>query len=161
MNLTYDEKPFDHCTLTNTKAWFELAVPEPELKNFNAQLGTHCEEVAEMLATLDGTDRLTTELVVNAHSAMSTLATYLKENSSYRVVLVQPSIDFLDALCDQIVTATGVAHMSGHDIIGAMNEVNNSNFSKFEDGQPLFDANRKIIKGSAYRKPNLEPYLKK
>ena len=42
-----------------------------------------------------------------------------------------------------------------------MDEVNDSNFSKFEDGQPIFDANRKIIKGSGYRKPNLEPFLKK
>ena len=46
----------------------------------------------------------------------------------------------LDALCDQIVTAIGVAHMSGMDIQGALQEVANSNDSKFEERQELFQA---------------------
>lgn len=152
-----------NCTLSKTKEWFEKAVPNPELKNFNSQLGCHFEEVAEMLNPIQGVDSLTSELLISAEDAMSALAIHIKNNSGKRIVFIESEneLAFLDALCDQIVTATGVAHMSGHDIIGAMNEVNDSNFSKFEDGQPLFDANRKIIKGFGYRKPNLEPFLKK
>ena len=65
----------------------------------------------------------------------------------------------LDSLADQLVTGVGVAHMLRMDIIGALNEVNLSNFSKFVDGIPQFDANRKIIKGPDYFKPNLELFL--
>lgn len=153
----------NNCTLSKTKDWFEKAVPNPELKNFNAQLGTHCEEVAEMLRPIGGIDYATNELLLAAEDAMSSLAMHIKNNSFKPVVVIAPEdeLEFLDALCDQIVTATGVAHMQGHDIIGAMNEINDSNFSKFEGGKPLFDANRKIIKGKYYRKANLEPFLKK
>ena len=150
-------------TLSKTKEWFEKAVPNPELKNFNSQLGCHLEEVREMLQTLSSVDRQTTGLLLGALWAVAALGEHLKTNSSQHLLNIchGSDEDFLDALCDQIVTATGVAHMQGHDIIGAMDEVNDSNFSKFEDGQPLFDANRKIIKGKHYRKANLEPFLKK
>jgi predicted HAD superfamily Cof-like phosphohydrolase len=151
----------NNCTLSKTKEWFEKAVSDPELKNFNAQLGTHCEEVEEMLQAIKGGNPTVTGLLNTARDAMYDLGWYLKDNSSEQLVSIPNGIDFLDALCDQIVTATGVAHMHGDDIVGAMDEVNDSNFSKFEDGQPIFDANRKIIKGSGYRKPNLEPFLKK
>lgn len=151
------------CTLSRTKEWFEKAVPNPELKNFNSQLGCHFEEVQELLGPLQGSDEYTNGLLVAAESAIARLSTHLKNSSSTVLVFIAPEdqVEFLDALCDQIVTATGIAHMSGHNIVGAMNEVNGSNFSKFEDGQPLFDTNRKIIKGPGYRKPNLQPFLKK
>lgn len=150
------------CVLSTTKEWFEKAIPESALKNFNAQVGCHCEEVAEMLYVMNGADDYTNDLIVKATLAMDSLATHLKENSTRYLIVIEPNeeIGFLDSLCDQIVTATGVAHMQSYDIVGAMNEVNDSNFSKFVDGQPVFDANRKIIKGVGYRKPNLEPFLK-
>jgi hypothetical protein len=153
----------NNCTLSKTKEWFEKAVPNPVLKNFNSQLGCHFEEVAEMLNPIQGVDSLTSELLISAEDAMSALASHIKNNSGKRIVFIESEneLEFLDAICDQIVTGTGVAHMSGQDIIGAMTEVNDSNFSKFEDGLPLFDANRKIIKGKHYRKANLEPFLKK
>ena len=67
--------------------------------------------------------------------------------------------ELLDALCDQIVTAVGVAHMFGLDIEGALAEVNRSNWSKFVDGKPTFDANGKIAKPATYSKPDLTPFL--
>jgi predicted HAD superfamily Cof-like phosphohydrolase len=71
----------------------------------------------------------------------------------------QSKIELLDSLADQIVTAIGVAHMFGFDISGALAEVNRSNFSKFEDGKPVFDANGKITKGKNYTPPELTPYI--
>ena len=68
---------------------------------------------------------------------------------------------YLDALADGIVTATGMAHMAGMDIVGALGEVNRSNWSKFEDGKPVFNENGKIAKGKDYSKPELKPYLHK
>lgn len=150
-------------TLSKTKEWFEKAVPNPELKNFNAQLGTHIEEFCEMLECLNGMDMTTVSLIKTTLERANLLSWHLKHRSALHLVNIHQDmkLEFLDALGDQIVTAVGVAHMSGYDIVGAMNEVNDSNFSKFEDGQPLFDANRKIIKGRHYRKANLEPFLKK
>lgn len=70
-------------------------------------------------------------------------------------------IELLDALCDQIVTAIGVAHMFGFDIQGALQEVANSNDSKFEDGKPVFNEHGKIAKGKNYFKPELAKFIKK
>jgi predicted HAD superfamily Cof-like phosphohydrolase len=149
-------------TLKRTKEWFELAVPEPELKNFNNQLGCHMEEVAEMLECLGGETSHTNYILSNAYYALRTLSQHLKDNSAFKLVKVSEGDEelFLDALCDQTVTATGVAHMMGHDFIGAMTEVNRSNFSKFVDGKPVFNTNSKIIKGNDYFEPDLKPFLK-
>ena len=70
-------------------------------------------------------------------------------------------IELLDALCDQIVTAIGVAHMFGFDIKNALAEVNKSNWSKFENGKPVFYKNGKIKKGKYYKEPELEMFINK
>ena len=68
-------------------------------------------------------------------------------------------IVLLNALCDQIVTAVGTAHMLGMDIHGALAEVAASNDSKFgEDGHPIFNQEQKIVKGPNYRAPDLSRY---
>lgn len=92
------------------------------------------------------------------------LAMEYKEAHEHLVsyISLEPTInkvELLDSLADQIVTAVGVAHMMGFDILGALEEVNRSNFSKFEDGKPVFDANGKITKGKDYVKPNLEHFV--
>jgi predicted HAD superfamily Cof-like phosphohydrolase len=149
-------------TLKRTKEWFELAVPEPELKNFNSQLGCHFEEVGEMLSAIHGNTYVAQFLIGTAKAAIENLSRHIKENSNEAQVAIAKhnQANFLDALCDQTVTATGVAHMMGHDFIGAMSEVNRSNFSKFVDGKPVFNTNAKIIKGKDYTEPNLKPFLK-
>ena len=68
-------------------------------------------------------------------------------------------IELLDSLCDQIVTAIGVAHMLGMDIENALAEVNRSNHSKFEDGKPVFNAQGKISKGVNYTPPKLGKFI--
>ena len=138
-------------TIPCIKQWFQLAVPEPTDKNRAVQLGCHFEEVAEMLAAIG-------ETVIAERLAL--IATQYKKDSE--VEINEPGLDrteLLDALCDQIVTAVGVAHMFGLDIEGALVEVTRSNYSKFVDGKPTFDANGKIAKPTTYSKPNLEQFV--
>lgn len=145
-------------TLQDTANWFEAAVPTPTAKNISTQLGVHVEEVNEMLTAFEILDdEVGAVLLMHARMSMMHLANFLKAENP--VVSLEHNVDFLDSLCDQIVTATGVAHMFDMDIVGAMNEVNASNFSKFINGIPQFDSNLKITKGPDYFKPNLEPFV--
>ena len=73
--------------------------------------------------------------------------------------LIAAAPELLDALADGIVTAAGLAYMQGMDIDGALAEVNRSNFSKFENGHPVFLNGGKIGKGRHYTPPELEPFL--
>ena len=54
----------------------------------------------------------------------------------------------------------GVAQGHGWDIMGALAEANRSNWSKFVDGCPVFDANGKIAKPASYSPPELSPFVK-
>ena len=147
-------------TVSEIKAWFQKAVPAPSDKNRAVQLGCHFEEVGEMLRAmgLNGMD----------YSELAALASELKDSGKDAASLqllsdeVFPMIDkteLLDALCDQIVTAVGVAHMFGMNIEGALTEVNRSNWSKFVNEAPVFAENGKIAKGPDYTPPDLTEFL--
>ena len=139
-------------SLEKTKQWFEQAIPEPTIEQATIQLGCHMEEFNEMMDSI-GYSCITEEMEVVADS--------FKMSYSHQVGAVE-SCDkeaLLDAIVDQIVTAVGVGHMMGMDVLGALEEVNRSNFSKFEDGKPVFDDNGKITKGKDYVKPNLEKFV--
>lgn len=111
-----------------------------------------------MTASLKGMNRMTQALLTQALIATHALALHLKASDG--VVMVEDRIEFLDGLGDQIVTAAGTAHMAGMDIVGALGEINRSNFSKLdENGQPILDENKKFIKGPNYFKPNLKPFV--
>lgn len=143
--------------LTETSRWFQEAVPSPNSKNIHTQLGVHFEEVAEMIAELKSAD-LTTKMLLNmALNSVSTLAGHLKTQDN--VLGIPDRLAFLDALCDQIVTAVGCAHVTDTDILNGMAEVNRSNFSKFVNGHPLFNENMKVMKGPNYTKPDLSPFI--
>lgn len=146
--------------INEIKKWFELAIPKPTKDNQRVQLGVHLEECSEMLETITESsyeDRY--RIKVDAATAtVSSLATTMKKNSDFALE-IRNRKELLDSLCDQIVTAIGVGHMYGFDIIGALQEVNASNFSKFVDSKPLFDENGKIKKSSFYTPPNLTPFL--
>ncbi|QIG76579.1 putative NTP pyrophosphohydrolase protein [Rhizobium phage RHph_I1_6] len=140
-------------TLKRTLLWFEIAIPNPEPKNVSTQVGVHFEEVAEMLATLDSKDLETHQAMLTAEAALKHLSKLLKERGS---LLVDDRYEFADSIGDQLVTAVGSAYMFGMNPVGILDEVNRSNFSKFDrNGNPIFDDNRKIIKGSDYTKPDL------
>ncbi|HET8688882.1 MAG TPA: nucleoside triphosphate pyrophosphohydrolase family protein [Methanosarcina sp.] len=130
--------------------WFKRAVPNPTPKNQAVQLGCHYEEVAEMATALQDhalADQLTQ------------WATSYKKHGASMLDPLEDKQELLDALCDQIVTAVGLAHMYGLNIVGALEEVNRSNWSKFVDGNPLFDENGKIKKGPSYSPPDLSKFV--
>lgn len=135
--------------------WFKEAKPKPTAKDVAVQIGCHFEEVSEMCEALymDETD---TVLQEEADWFKSRKAT----NDTIQMVQDFNKQELLDSLCDQVVTAIGVGYMMGFDIIGALNEVNNSNWSKFENGKAIFDENGKIKKGVNYFKPNLLKFIK-
>lgn len=142
-------------TIAKTKEWFELAVSLPTQKGFNVQLGCHLEEVVEMLENLEFSDAS----AVVARQTVKALADRLK--AGHCTARIIDPVEHLDALADQIVTAVGCAHMARMDIIGALDEVNRSNFSKFEDGKPVFNDQGKIKKGRDYSEPELARFVLK
>lgn len=141
----------DH--ISDIKGWFELAVPTPTDKNRAVQIGCHFEEVTEMAEAIGAET-----LAQSAHITAEIYKVDLTEGIPVSAMHFNRQ-DLLDALCDQIVTAVGVAHMFGMDIEGALTEVTRSNYSKFVDGKPVFDANGKIAKPPSYSKPNLEQFV--
>lgn len=144
--------------LQDALTWANIARPEVTAKQRQTALGVHFEEVSEMIATLQGRDRLTQSLLTSALVALHGLALHLK-TSQPEAALVINHIEHVDALADQIVTAVGVAQAFGYDIVGAVDEVNASNFSKFVDGKAVFDANMKIVKGPNYRPAALAQFV--
>lgn len=128
-------------------------------KNQQSQLGVHFEEVAEMLATLNSTNTKTAELVSRAHSALCNLATHLK-NEPEGLLKIRDRLEFLDSVCDQLVTATLSAVLFDMDPVGGLNEVNRSNYSKLVDGvMQKAVVTQKWIKGPSYTPPDLTPFI--
>lgn len=143
--------------ITQTQKWFEVAVPNPTSKNISTQIGCHLEEVEEMLQTIYPNGSYDAELLQRAQDALTNLANHMKRNDdAYRI---DASTNLLDSLADQIVTATGVGTFLGMNVPGALAEVNRSNYSKFEDGEPVFNENKKVMKGKDYTPPDLTPYI--
>lgn len=138
------------------KEWFKAAKPKPTVKDALVQIGCHYEEVAEMSAVLqDDTEyQLTGAALEYQMYSSGYLGAALEELSA------DARVELLDALCDQIVTAVGVAYMMGMDIEGALAEVNRSNWSKFKGGVvPVFNEHGKIVKGAEYTPPELSDYI--
>ena len=137
------------------KEWFKAAKPNPSTADVCVQIGCHYEEVSEMSGVLyDNVE----------HALKATALKYQMRYSKYVGALKELSADerveLLDALCDQIVTAVGVAYMMGMDIEGALAEVNRSNWSKFKGGVvPVFNEHGKIVKGAEYTPPELSDYI--
>jgi predicted HAD superfamily Cof-like phosphohydrolase len=140
--------------LQKTVEWFQKAVPNPDERNFHVQLGCHLEELAEMLESLEGvtfSDRHRLKILVSHITEMSDSL-----KGMLTTVQVHDRKEFLDALADQVVTACGLAYMKCMDLPTALERVNRSNFSKFDNnGKPVFDANGKIVKSELYQKPDL------
>lgn len=143
--------------LEETYRWFTKAVPVPTTTNIRVQLGVHLEEVEEMLQELHTSDYTTMVLLETTRKNLYDLSKHLKEVETSLVFPDRKAT--LDAICDQLVTGTGFAYMLGMDPVGGLSEVNESNWSKFVDGEPQFDLNNKIKKGPDYRKPDLSPFV--
>ena len=144
------------CTLANTEAWFRKVVPNPTSKNISTQIGCHLEEIAEMLETISSVNKDDAKIIASLNDAIVYVANRVKQNGG---IVVKDRIGLLDSLADQIVTATGVGTFLGMNVPGALAEVNRSNYSKFEDGEPVFNENKKVMKGKDYTPPDLTPYI--
>lgn len=136
--------------------WFKQAKPTPTNEDLCVQIGCHFEEVAEFA------EALSPEL---KHCSLVQLADMFKNKDEPVMALVndlnrEDRIKMLDALGDQSVTGTGVATFMGADFEGALEEINRSNYSKFDaDGKPIFNEQGKIMKGENYTKPELEQFV--
>lgn len=143
--------------IKDIKNWFEIAIPEPTIEQACVQIGCHYEEVAEMMnATGDSHESCSTIDLSTSYKCC--YAHYL---DCIEALDCEDKVELLDSLADQIVTAIGVAHMLGMDIEGALEEVNRSNHSKFEDGKPVFNEQGKIAKGKHYTAPQLAQFIGK
>lgn len=147
--------------------WFKTAKPMPVDKNITTQMGAHFEEVNEMVVALSNSiveaDLETEKADLHnklkaAQNALYELSQALYKDSGFKF----PNgtrVELLDSLADQVVTATGVAYFHKFKWDEALTEVNQSNYSKFENGKPVLNEDGKIMKGKDYFKPNLEKYV--
>lgn len=141
-------------TLKKIEQWHQKARTTPDAAAFNVQLGCHLEEVAEMLYELDGTSSDSDSLVEEVIFWVTKLSSRLKQGKE--IVLIKDRKAFLDSLSDQVVTAIGVGHCAGMQTAEACERVNDSNWSKFVDGEPVFNEAGKVAKGPGYCRPDLE-----
>lgn len=139
--------------------WFKDAKPNPTIEDVATQYGCHLEEFAEGLQATGDYDE---------QSVVSKCASNYKEREEYYISDLHSTlnrenckVELLDAFCDQIVTAVGVAQYMGFDIVGALNEVIASNDSKrMPDGSFPLDENGKITKESPnFFKPDLSKFI--
>ena len=142
--------------LAGAVAWIRKALPEPTEKDLSTQVGVHIEEFAEFLKQLELEEPNMNEHFKAICENVHELAIDIKVKGG---VVIKDRVQLLGALCDNIQTAASVAHCAELDLVNGMNEVVDSNFSKFLNGMPLFDQNRKVIKGPDYFKPVLTDYV--
>lgn len=141
-----------------TVDFFEAAIPEPTSKNLHTQIGVHFEEVAEMMEAMKPKTQDTQFILAMGIQALKALSMYFKANDG--IITIENREEFLDGIGDQIVTAVGIGYMAKMNVPGGYAEINRSNLSKFDNnGDPLLDENKKIIKGPNYFKPNLKPFV--
>lgn len=128
-------------------------------KNISTQIGCHLEEVSEMLDELVATNNEHAAVLYKAYDGIKSLADLMKTDHMAVFPANSNRLAILDALADQIVTATGVGVFLGMNVPGALAEVNRSNYSKFENGEPIFNENKKVMKGKYYTPPDLTPFI--
>lgn len=139
-------------TNTSINHWFTTAKPNPNAHDICVQLGAMCEEMAELLRALGVRNNELEAMSAKLYNA-NTLDDVLTQK-------IDP-VELLDAMCDVQVTMQGVANYLGLDYQGALAEVNRSNWSKFENQKPVYNAHGKIAKGKDYTPPNLKPFTNK
>ena len=142
-------------SITDIRNWFKAAKPEPTAKDALVQQGCHFEEVIEHLTSIG----IEVEGLCDLSNDLKSNTSLQTDDAIAHYMDTIDRIELLDALCDQIVTATGVAYMMGFDIEGALKEVIRSNNSKMVDGKFEFDANGKIQKPDSYSEPDLTPFI--
>ena len=138
--------------LADTLKWFELAVPEPTIENICVQFGCDLEEQSEILRACN-LPALAEEVESYANDFKA------KRTWCMNAINCIDKNELLDGLIDRQVTGLGLGYMLKMNMIAAASEVNRSNFSKFENGKPVFDDNGKIKKGANYTPPQLGEFI--
>lgn len=140
--------------IENIVRWFDRADPQPTAAKLNTQIGVHLEECGEFLASLHGVGNRSQQMLLDLREAINSYASALKSGTASVVVADRTAC--LDAIADQIVTATGVGTYANLNVELALSRVVASNWSKFDqNGNPIFMANGKIAKGPDYTPPDL------
>jgi hypothetical protein len=137
--------------------WHERARPDPQPVHLNIQTGCHFEEIMEQVAVMTGDDEHSNMLLDRLHTALTVVSLGLKHGTIKYHIAPENRKEYLDSLCDQIVTGVGVSHCAKMNVVEGVRRVNQSNFSKFgNDGKPIFNEHGKIVKGPNYKPPQLE-----
>lgn len=143
-------------SIESINLWHSRARPTPDAAQFNVQLGCHLEEIVEMLEALHFTHHTFGTSAGGDMPLLTLLSEMSDEMKAGRLVAtVVDRKEFLDAIADQVVTGVGAAYCAGMDAPEAVRRVDSSNWSKFVDGQPVFDENGKITKGPYYKPVDL------
>lgn len=145
-------------TLESIKGWFKVAKPNPTEKDKATQIGAHFKEVSEMMWALS-CNNIANKIYEVSEEFYACNAIDKDIDGKFIELPKNWEIDLFYSLCYQIITAIGVGYMMGFDMVGALDEVNKSNWSKFKDGAPVFDENGKIAKADDYFKPDLVKFL--
>ncbi|WP_435931448.1 nucleoside triphosphate pyrophosphohydrolase family protein [Moraxella bovoculi] len=140
-------------TLESISAWFNTATPTPSPADVTTQIGAMLEEMAEVISALD------CDCIAKKVNALSQSFYALNNEQSAEYLPRISNVALLDGLADVNVTAVGVAEFLGYDYHGALDEVNRSNYSKFENGQAVRDEFGKIAKGKDYFNADLERFV--
>jgi len=141
-------------TIKSIHHWHALARPKPDNRAFNVQLGCHFEEIAEMTETIFSSSPEFVNDLERLHYYAGRVANQLKKGEAVAHILDRK--EFIDSVADQVVTGIGSAYCANMNSQLAIERVNTSNWSKYMDGKPVFDANGKIAKPPTYREPDLE-----
>lgn len=142
------------------KDWHQRACPMPDNRNFAVQLGCHFEEIAEMVCALKF--KFGSDLIPGEGTQLEMMLTHVANDlKSGRISAeIANRIEFADSIADQIVTATGAGYRAGINVPRAVEIVNTSNWSKFDDdNRPIFNKDGKVSKGPRYRAPDLTECL--
>ena len=144
-------------TLHAIKQWQQTARPDASEKDTSLALGIFLEEVAEVLFEFKQTTKDNEDYLVNlseTRHALNRLAFQLKRGRT--AVEVDGSRENLvKELADVVVTAVGLGHVLQLNVPLACERVNQSNWSKFVDGAPVYDDDGKVIKGPGYVKADM------
>lgn len=139
-----------------TEGWFRQAKPNPGPEDLNVQMGVHVEEFVEMLDAClywNGDEPFDLD---DVKVKLTALATQLKTGKAQ--VEVHNPEEFADSLFDQRVTGEGLGYMQGVPMAEGNYAVVLANFSKFENGVPIYKAGGKIDKGCFFVKPDMKWY---
>lgn len=151
--------------LEGTYNWLEAALPSISGHNASVQLGCVLEEVHELLEALQNANVPTID--PNLMSALKVHANIFKKGQNQRVYQALENAwenedvrrEVADALADINVTTTSFGRQMYIHTPTALDIVNASNYSKFENGKPVYDPHGKVAKGRHYVAPNLTSTL--